>query len=157
MTDTPEPNEVTPEVDAAESDSPAPWYRDGLQFRCTQCGNCCTGAPGVVWVDDEEIQSIADFLDRPVGEIRLMHTRPVRGKVSLTEFANGDCTFFDSRNRRCTVYPVRPRQCRTWPFWNSNLSSELAWDSIKGNCPGVGHGDLVELHDIEVRKSVIDI
>ena len=23
-----------------------PWYQDGLQFRCTRCGNCCTGAPG---------------------------------------------------------------------------------------------------------------
>ena len=26
-----------------------PWYRDGLRFQCTQCGNCCTGDPGVVW------------------------------------------------------------------------------------------------------------
>ncbi len=54
-----------------------PWYKDRLNFTCSQCGNCCTGAPGVVWVTDEEIKEIADYLDKPVGEIRLFHTRLV--------------------------------------------------------------------------------
>ena len=39
-----------------------PWYGDGLKFTCTQCGNCCTGAPGVVWVNTEEIHQIAEFI-----------------------------------------------------------------------------------------------
>src|SRR5690606_5106857 len=64
-----------------------PWYKDGLKFTCTQCGNCCTGAPGVVWVDDGEIEKIADYLGKSTGEVRLFHTRPVRGRISLTEFA----------------------------------------------------------------------
>ena len=79
-----------------------PWYRDGLNFTCTQCGNCCTGAPGVVWVDDAEIKAIADLTGKSTGEILLMHTRLYAGRRTLTEYANGDCTFFDpekSENR----------------------------------------------------------
>ena len=134
-----------------------PWYRDGLSFQCTQCGNCCTGAPGVVWVEAEEIEAIAAYLDKPVGEIRLMHTRPSRHRVSLTEYPNGDCTFFDPRTRKCTVYPVRPRQCRTWPFWNSNLAEEESWKNAQSDCPGIGQGVLVHLELIEQRAAVIDV
>jgi len=36
-----------------------PWYRDGLSFSCTQCGNCCSGPEGYVWVDEEELVQIA--------------------------------------------------------------------------------------------------
>ena len=134
-----------------------PWYRNGLRFQCTQCGNCCTGAAGVVWVDDEDISQIAQYLDKPVGEIRLMHTRLFRGGVSLTEFANGDCTFLDPKTRGCSIYPVRPRQCRTWPFWNSNLGSEQDWDAEKSNCPGMDHGPLISLEEIQRQAEIIDI
>lgn len=133
------------------------WYRDGLHFTCTQCGNCCTGPAGVVWVDDEEVHQIAALLDKPVGEIRLFHTRIVRGRVSLTEFANGDCTFFDPKTRRCTVYAARPRQCRTWPFWRSNLESSEDWQSVQKNCPGAGQGAFVSLEEIEAQAAVIDL
>jgi hypothetical protein len=36
-----------------------PWYKDGLRFTCTGCGDCCTGAPGYVWVNKEEIEALA--------------------------------------------------------------------------------------------------
>eukprot|EP00913_Durusdinium_trenchii_P035311 g33041.t1 len=138
---------------AAESE---PWYRDGLRFQCTQCGNCCTGAPGVVWVNDDEIEEIARVLDKPVGEIRLMHTRPYPGGTSLTEFANGDCTFLDPETRGCKVYAARPRQCRTWPFWKSNLQSRKAWDEASRDCPGMDQGDLVQLELIESQAAVLE-
>jgi hypothetical protein len=141
----------------SETDVADPWYRDGRRFTCTQCGNCCTGAPGVVWVNDDEIAAIADYLDKPIGEIRLMHTRPYPGGTSLTEFANGDCTFLDPHTRGCTIYPVRPRQCRTWPFWNSNLDSEQSWQAAKQTCPGMDCGQLVSLEEIREQASVIDI
>ncbi len=37
----------------------SPWYADGLRFRCTACGQCCTGEPGHVWVTKDEIKRIA--------------------------------------------------------------------------------------------------
>ena len=133
------------------------WYQDGLRFECTLCGNCCTGAPGVVWVDDNDIRRIAEYSGRGEGEIRVMHTRPYAGRTSLQEFANGDCTFFDPQARRCTVYPVRPQQCRNWPFWASNLESPEAWQDVQVECPGAGRGALVSLEAIQGMVSSDDL
>ena len=38
------------------------WYADGLRFTCSQCGNCCTGGPGYVWIDRDEIVKLAAYL-----------------------------------------------------------------------------------------------
>ncbi len=134
-----------------------PWYHEGLRFQCTQCGNCCTGAPGVVWVTEEELKSIADFRNESIGETRITHTRLIGNRVTLRDFANGDCTFLDPQSRRCTIYPVRPAQCRTWPFWNSNLESPAAWSQARVKCPGMGQGDLVQLETIRQQAAIIDI
>jgi hypothetical protein len=75
--------------------------------------------------------------------------------VSLKEFANGDCTFFDGKSRGCTIYPVRPRQCRTWPFWNSNLESPESWAEVRQVCPGAGKGNFFSLKEIEAQAAVI--
>ena len=37
----------------------APWYQAGLRYECSQCGDCCTGAPGFVWVNKAEIAELA--------------------------------------------------------------------------------------------------
>ena len=128
--------------------SEEPWYNDGLKFRCTGCGTCCTGAPGAVWVTDDEIRRIAEHTGKTVGEVRLFHTRLVVGRTSLTEYANGDCTFFDGATRRCTIYEARPTQCRTWPFWPGYVETPEAWDSVRKDCPGAGRGDFVPLDEI---------
>lgn len=131
------------------ADHKPPWYADGLRFACTGCGNCCTGSPGAVWVDEEEIAAIAAELGESPGAVRLLHTRPLRGRVSLREHANGDCVFFDPWTRRCRVYAARPRQCRTWPFWPRHLASEADWAAVGRACPGVGSGPLVPVEVIE--------
>ncbi|MEZ6063341.1 MAG: YkgJ family cysteine cluster protein [Planctomycetaceae bacterium] len=148
---------IPADADSSPATVPEPWYRDGLQFTCSQCGDCCTGAPGVVWVTDEELREIADYLDKPTGEIRLFHTRIVRGRVSLTEFQNGDCTFFDPASRHCRVYPVRPTQCRTWPFWKSNIATEETWKRTCEYCPGSGTGAFFSLEEVEARAAQVQI
>lgn len=133
--------------------APDLWYHAGLRFTCTQCGNCCTGSSGFVWVNDEEVRAIAAYLDKPAGEIRLLHTRPAQGKVSLNEHLNGDCVFLDPQTRGCRIYPVRPVQCRTWPFWEGNIRTPEAWQHTQTQCPGAGCGELVSLQEIESRSS----
>lgn len=136
----------------------APWYQAGLRFECSQCGDCCTGAPGFVWVNKAEIAELA----RQTGEENVSvfeekYVRQVGIRKSLKEFANGDCVFFDGEERTCKVYDARPRQCRTWPFWDSNLKSPADWERTCQTCPGSGRGRLHQMEEIETRRSVLKI
>jgi Fe-S-cluster containining protein len=133
-----------------------PWYRGGLRFECTRCGNCCTGEPGFVWVNDTEIRQIAEYLGQPVEEFTQLQTRPTFRGRSLREKANNDCVFWD-RQRGCTIYPVRPIQCRTWPFWESNLRTEDDWQLTRQKCPGAGQGELIPVEEITRRIKEIPI
>ena len=137
--------------------SDEPWYKDGLRFKCTQCGDCCTGAPGYVWVNKQEIHQMAKSLKMDVDEFEKKFVRVIGIRKSLKEFANGDCVFFDNQTRKCDVYHERPRQCRTWPFWDSNIRSREAWQTTCEMCPGSGKGTLVQLEQIEQRAAVIKI
>lgn len=131
-----------------------PWYSRGLKFTCTQCGNCCTGAPGYVYVSEEEIEKIAVHLGEPEGRLGPRHLRRVGRKFSLTEDKrNGDCCFLAhvDGKRICTIYPVRPLQCRTWPFWDINLETPEDWEEAARGCPGMNRGSHYELVQINVR------
>jgi Fe-S-cluster containining protein len=131
-----------------------PWYKDGLRFQCTRCGNCCTGPPGYVWVTPEEIAAIAEHRGESLDQIQALFTRLVGRRRSLKEKANGDCVFY-SRQEGCTIYPVRPRQCRTWPFWESNVATPESWQRTRRVCPGSGQGELIPAEEITRRLNVI--
>ncbi len=146
-----------PENPPPES-SPEPWYRKGLRFTCTQCGDCCTGAPGYVWVNQAEIEAIAALVgESDLEAFEKQYVRRIGIRKSLREFSNGDCVFFDGQTRRCLVYQARPRQCRTWPFWDSNLRSEQTWKETCEVCPGSGTGRLYQLEEIEKLRKVIRV
>jgi uncharacterized protein len=133
-----------------------PWYASGLRFECTGCGDCCTGAPGFVWVNREEIEDLARHLGMTVADFEAEYVRKVGIRKSLIEYENGDCVFFDGSSRKCTVYGARPRQCRTWPFWGSNVATPEAWKQTCQACPGSGKGKLHSadqiLHQISIVK-----
>ena len=130
------------------------WYDKGLNFTCTQCGNCCTGAPGYVYVTLDEVKRISAFLGRSDGTLSPQHLRRVGRRYSLTEDKkSGDCCFLKTENgkRMCSIYPVRPLQCRTWPFWDINLESPEAWDEAAQGCPGMNQGRHYSFVQIQVR------
>src|SRR5438874_1233048 len=132
-----------------------PWYRQGLNFTCTQCGNCCTGAPGYVYVSPEEIARISAFLGRTDGTLDKSHLRRVGKRLSLTEDKpSGNCCFLVHKDgkRMCSIYPVRPLQCRTWPFWDINLDSIDDWNEAAVNCPGMNRGKRHDFVQIEIRR-----
>ncbi|MCS6863856.1 MAG: YkgJ family cysteine cluster protein [Gemmataceae bacterium] len=131
-----------------------PWYAGGLRFTCTQCGDCCTGAPGFVWVTAEELNAIAAYLGEPIAEVQPLYSRPARGRRTLREKTNGDCIFYD-RTKGCTIYPVRPAQCRSWPFWDSNLATPEDWERTCAQCPGSGQGELIPVEEISRRLKLI--
>jgi uncharacterized protein len=133
------------------------WFKDGLRFECTQCGDCCTGAPGYVWVNRAEIEALAAEVGLEVTEFQNRYVRSIGVRKSLVEFDNGDCVFFDGKTRKCTVYGARPRQCKTWPFWESNVRTPQTWKQTCEVCPGSGKGDLVPVEKILHQLSVIRI
>ena len=141
-----------------------PWYRDGLSFSCTQCGNCCTGAPGYVWISSEEISRLAKHLKLSTDEVLEKYCRKHGQRISLQERrtaeGNYDCIFLKedslTKKRMCTVYPVRPLQCRTWPFWDGNLASQENWNRASKRCPGMDRGKKYSLAQIEALRDAKD-
>jgi uncharacterized protein len=133
-----------------------PWYKDGLRFKCTGCGDCCTGAPGFVWVNQEEIAALAAEVGLDESEFESKYVREIGVRKSLKELDdNYDCIFLDGKTRKCTVYNARPRQCRTWPFWDSNLRSPETWEATCEVCPGSGTGRLYQLGEIETQRAIM--
>ena len=123
-------------------DAAARWYAAGLRFGCTACGDCCSGEPGAVWVQPDEVAAMAAHLGMAVAAFEAEHVRQIGSRRSLMGRFDGDCALLGQQSRRCTVYPVRPSQCRSWPFWRANLRSPAAWQQVCTECPGAGRGRL---------------
>lgn len=163
------------ELAVIEEKTDAPWYAEGLSFTCTQCGNCCTGGPGYVWISKVEIGRLADYLKMSYREVVEKYCRRVGSRYSLKEHPNArgehDCVFLEERpvekklrggekvvhtQRVCTIYPVRPLQCRTWPFWDGNLASQKNWRFAAERCPGMGRGKQYTRQQIEALRDASD-
>jgi Fe-S-cluster containining protein len=145
--------------------TPPPWYVDGLKFTCTQCGNCCSGPPGVVWISATEIRRLAEYLKITVAQATERYCRPIDGRWSLQENRNAqgehDCIFLRTSNdgrgkRTCSIYPVRPLQCRTWPFWAGNLGNSEVWNRSAQRCPGMNHGRKFTQQEIDALRDAVE-
>src|SRR6476659_2092745 len=112
-----------------------PWFHEGLKFTCTQCGDCCTGEAGFVWVNREEMTRLAERIGVSIEDFERDYVRKVGSRFTLRERANGDCVLLHPETRGCTAYEDRPRQCRTWPFWSSNVRTPQTWAETCEACP----------------------
>lgn len=128
-----------------------PWYKKGLRFSCTQCGACCTGSPGYVWIDEKEIEQMAKFLKISEDDFVKRYTRKVHGRLSLLEHPKTfDCVFL--KERKCLLYNARPRQCKTFPWWSENLATKDAWEETATRCEGINQEDAPLIHFAEIEK-----
>lgn len=143
-----------------ETSQKKPWYAPGLHFSCTQCGNCCTGPTGVVYVSDEEAALIAEYRNMALADFLKEYCEKRYGRWILKEVAHEergyDCVFLRWHARTgkalCSIYPVRPTQCWTWPFWKDNLRSQKAWDNAAKTCPGMSQGGaFLPVQEIRIR------
>ena len=154
-----------------------PWYAEGQNFTSTQCGNCCTGGPGFVWISQTEIARLAEFLHLSPDAVVEQYGRRIGGNISLRESRNArgeyDCVFLKEERveragsggeatkvvhtkRSCTIYTVRPLQCRTWPFWEGNLANREMWDNSAKRCHGMNHGRRFTKPEIEALRDAKD-
>lgn len=117
---------------------------DGFDYafdpsKCEECGGkCCAGSSGYIFVTDEEIAKIAQFLGDTEAVVRGCYIKRVGKLQSIREREitknNYECLFFDSKTGQCKIYAVRPTQCRTFPFWDS---AKDQMDLLKEICIGV--------------------
>lgn len=114
-----------------------PWYQGGLPFKCTQCGKCCTGESGYVWVSENEIKQMAEFICLSVSDFKRLYMRRIGQRWALVEkkSQNHSCVFY--QDQKCKVYAARPLQCRTYPFWQENILTEANWKATAKECEGI--------------------
>lgn len=141
-----------------------PTTEHGLRFRCTMCGNCCTGVPGTVMLDAGERAALADHLGMDELAFVEQYTKQIDGGTSLDERLTAfgwDCVFLDRTTvpgkAVCGVYEARPKQCRTWPFWKRNLADERAWDRASVTCPGMNTGALIPARTVRLTRDASPI
>ncbi len=130
------------------------FFDKGLYFRCHNCGTCCTGSSGTVYVSPKEMIAIAEFLNLSMLEFKEQFLYPFRDSYSIIEKDNGDCIFYSSG---CTINQVKPNQCSSYPFWIENLRSTYKWKLTKSQCPGIGKGRFFSKEEILniLQKSVL--
>ena len=144
----------------------ADWFDShrGLRFRCTCCGNCCTGPEGYVRFTPEEGDRLATRLGLTREQFLARYTKETPLGTSLAEKQSPhglDCVFLDRDTipgkAVCGVYEDRPAQCRTWPVWKSIIRTEQTWSLASRNCPGINTGPLTPPQQIRILRDTVDI
>jgi Fe-S-cluster containining protein len=102
-------------------------------FKCNQCGDCCRGYGGT-FVTEEEIKTIAEYLNKDPESFARDYCRMSGGKPVLTQGHDAYCIFW---NKFCTIHPVKPHMCKAWPFIESVLIDIGNWHIMAASCPGI--------------------
>jgi Fe-S-cluster containining protein len=127
------------------------FYKNGLYFECTVCGECCRHSGGKVEITPIEALKIASALDMAPEEFLREYCHQENGSIELIDNENGYCIFL--MGDRCSIYDSRPLQCRTFPFWRENLKSHYRWKQLRSFCPGIDRGELYSPESIRQKLS----
>lgn len=115
-----------------------PWYQNGLRFKCTGCGKCCT-KKGYVWLEEEDIKALSNHFNLSEEAFIKKYTRNCGFDLALLDNPQSDDCIFLKDKKFCEVYEARPKQCRTFPWWPQNVSSASDWEEAKKECEGIDH------------------
>ena len=130
----------------------------GFYFNCQSCGRCCRGkGEGYVFIDENEIQRISEFLRIEIADFRKEFLeeieaeyrvfddslKPTKRKVILKtpvlkqDEEDGICIFLDNESNLCKIYELRPSQCKSWPIWFSVMTNKTTYQKTLDKCPGI--------------------
>ena len=121
------------------------FFDSGLQFACRQCGTCCTGVPGIIRVSAHEIDHIAAYLEIPRQQFRREYLVKWRDALSIGEYADGRCRFYDQGCRG----PMTHAPCNKI-MWNDVSSKTRSGQP----CFGCTEPDFPRRHLFETRKNM---
>lgn len=107
-----------------DKDRPSTWRAYDASF-CTGCRAACCSMPVEVRAKDlirldvitgDEIENSIKKAAKKLKKLGIITSyREGTDMFMLTQKANSDCYFLDSRSRLCTVYDKRPDTCRDFP------------------------------------------
>ncbi len=126
-----------------------PWYKNGIRFECTGCGDCCKckpGEEGYVYLSGDDVCAISKCLGIAENIFLEKYTERRLQSLVLKDW-NRDCLFL--KENKCEIYEARPSQCRTWPFWEIALVPKNWRSKVEGVCPGVGRGKIFSKEEID--------
>lgn len=128
------------------------FYKDGIRFKCKQCGNCCN-IEGYVFIFREDLNRILEKTEFTKEELQLRYLSTVEGYTVLRDSGERSCIFWDPVIKGCKIYEARPTQCRTFPFWKTLLYNEKKWKEGTKDCHGIGEGRLYTEEEIDELKN----
>lgn len=106
--------------------------------KCKECGGkCCTGESGYIFLDDIELNNLAEFFKMQKDEFIKNYCIKIKNRYSLREKLYLDgyaCIFFNEDEKNCGIYNLRPKQCKTFPFWEYFKKNV---DEVKKECIGI--------------------
>jgi Fe-S-cluster containining protein len=114
-----------------------------MRFECQPGCTACCEQQGFVYLTEEDIQRVADFLGLSCADFERKHVYRTKNVRRLRTPQIGRCTFL--RDGGCSIHPAKPTQCRLFPFWPELVESARAWHKTAAWCPGIGKGDLVQI------------
>lgn len=131
-----------------------PWFSEGLRFKCTGCGKCCTGSPGYVYLSHSDLERLSNHFHLTEPEFTQKYTRLVDGQYALLDKpGSDDCLFL--KNNQCTVYEARPTQCRTFPWWIQHLREPSDWEEASHRCEGINHPDAPLVSSLHIQTECL--
>lgn len=116
-----------------------------FRFQCLRSGRCCRVGAGYVWLDESELQPLADatgmdlqaFVTECVRQVPDPKTGQTRLALREGLGQQADrCRLLDGHNE-CTVYEQRPAHCRDFPLWPSVLGNADGFERARQVCPGI--------------------
>lgn len=135
-----------------EIEPPEPWFSQGLRFKCTGCGKCCTGSPGYVFLSKPDLEALSSHFSLAQEEFAARYTYQVDERISLLDRpGSSECIFL--KDNQCSVYEARPIQCRTFPWWIHFLESKEDWLEAGTRCEGVEHPDAPIVPALEIMTA----
>ncbi|MDX1979224.1 MAG: YkgJ family cysteine cluster protein [Bryobacteraceae bacterium] len=114
-----------------------------MRFRCVSgCTNCCE-QKGWVYLSEEDLGKAARYMGMSAADFERQYVYRTKYRIRLRKPPGSQCHFLMKGG--CRIHPAKPTQCRLFPFWPELVESSAAWNGTARHCPGIGHGELVQI------------
>jgi hypothetical protein len=115
----------------------------GLRFECQPGCTACCRQKGYVYLTDEDLPRMAEFLGMTVAAFERQYVYRSPSLVRLRVPHASPCHFL--REGGCSIHPAKPLQCSVFPFWPELVEDRREWKKAAQYCPGMGKGELIRI------------